>query len=255
MRIYSAVVAACGVVALSALTVPAAHADEKFGDTDITGVVVNDGRPVVVGTSARTVTVEVTATDPSGIEQINATLYHGPFDAPDSTVTSAAACGATADTTTTCTLTFTLAPGTAPATDAQAGAWSVSAYAIAPDSDAVFLDGAATFHVQRDTQVSVAATPERVRRGRALTVTGGVRNAGWATGASVPAEAGQPVELQFRPKGGSAYCTLKTVRTAADGTLSTTVRAYADGSYRWSYAGAAGTAAAVSAGAFVDVVG
>ncbi|MFJ9022799.1 hypothetical protein ACIRPU_22920 [Streptomyces sp. NPDC102259] len=58
-----------------------------------------------------------------------------------------------------------------------------------------------------------------------------------------------------RPSG-----TVKAVRTAADGTLSTTVRGYADGSYLWSYAGTAGTAAAVSAGAvsagaFVDVVG
>lgn len=255
MRMYSAVAAACGVVALSALAVPAAHADERFGDTDITGVVVNHGEPVVVGTSARTVTVEVTATDPSGLDQINATLYHGSFEAPDATVASKAACGATTDTTSTCTLTFTLTPGAVPATDAQAGAWNVSAYAIAPDSDAVFLDTAATFSVRRDTQLTVAATPQRVRWGRTLTVTGDLRNAGWTTGAPVPAPAGQPAELQFRPKGSSAYCAVKTVRTASDGTLSTTLRAYADGSYRWSYAGTAATAAAVSPGAFVDVVG
>lgn len=120
MRMSSAVAAACGVVALSALTVPAAHADERFGDTDITGVVVNDGNPVVVGTDARTVTAEVTATDPSGLQQVNATLYHGPFGAPDSTVASTAACGPTVATTTTCTLTFTLTPGTAPADDSLA---------------------------------------------------------------------------------------------------------------------------------------
>ncbi|MFE3266545.1 DUF5707 domain-containing protein [Streptomyces sp. NPDC059215] len=250
----SAVAAACGVVALSALTVPAAHADERFGDTDITGVVVNHGAPVVVGAGARTVTVEVTATDPSGLQQIDATLYHGSFAAPDSTVASTGACGPTGAVTTTCALTFTLTPGTAPADDSQAGTWHLSAYAIAPDSDAVFLDSAATVGLLRDSQVSVAA-PERVRRGRALTVTGGVRNTDWATGASVGAEAGRPVALQFRPKGSGTYCTLKTVRTAAGGTLSTTVRADGDGSYRWSYAGTAGTAPAVSAGTFVDVTG
>lgn len=255
MRMSSAVAAACGVVALSALTVPAAHADERYGDTDITGVVVNDGNPVVVGTGARTVTVKVTATDPSGLQQVNATLYHGSFSAPDSTVASAAACGPTTDTTTTCTLTFTLTPGTAPANDSLAGSWNLSAYAIAPDSDAVFLDSAATVSVLRDSQVTVDTTPKPVKWGHVLTVTGGVRNADWATGASVGAEAGQPVSLQFRPRGSSTYCTLKTVRTAADGTLSTAVRAYSDGYYRWSYAGTAGTAAAVSAGAFVNVVG
>ncbi|WP_095852919.1 hypothetical protein [Streptomyces sp. Ag82_O1-15] len=156
----SAVAAACGVVALSALTVPAAHADERFGDTDITGVVVNDGNPVVVGTGARTVTAEVTATDPSGLQQVNATLYHGPFGAPGSTVASTAACGPTVATTTTCTLTFTLTPGTAPADDSLAGDWHLSAYAIAPDSDAVFLDSAATVSVLRDSQVTVEATPK-----------------------------------------------------------------------------------------------
>lgn len=255
MRMSSAVAAACGVVALSALTVPAAHADERFGDTDITGVVVNDGNPVVVGTGARTVTAEVTATDPSGLQQINATLYHGSFGAPDSTVASTAACGPTVATTTTCTLTFTLTPGAAPADDSLAGDWHLSAYAIAPDSDAVFLDSAATVSVLRDSQVTVDASPKPVKWGRVLTVTGGVRNADWAAGTSVGAEAGRPVSLQFRPKGSSTYCTLKTVPTAAGGTLSTTVRAYTDGSYRWSYAGTAGTAAAVSAGTFVDVIG
>lgn len=255
MRMSSAVAAACGVVALSALTVPAAHADERFGDTDITRVVVNHGDPVVVGTSARTVTVEVTATDPSGLDQVNATLYHGSFGAPDSTVASAAACGPTAAATTTCTLTFTLTPGSAPADNALAGDWHVSAYAIAPDSDAVFLDSAATLSVLRDSQVTVATSSKSIRRGRVLTVTGGVRNADWATGTSVGAQADLPVSLQFRPRNSSTYCTLKTVRTGAAGALSTTVHASTDGYYRWSYAGTASTAAAVSAGAFVDVVG
>ncbi|MEU0964712.1 calcium-binding protein [Streptomyces sp. NPDC005917] len=253
MRFYSAAAAACGVIALSAIAVPAAHADETFGDTKITSVVVNSGNPVVVGTSARTVAVEVTATDPSGFDAINATLYHGSYAAQDSTVASTAACGPTTDATSTCTLTFNLNPGTAPANDSLAGAWSVSAYAIAADSDAQFLDSAATFNMQRDTQLTADATPEPVRYGRILTVTGGVQNAAWATGSYVAAAAGQSVDLQFRRAGCTTWSTLKSATTAADGTVSTTVRAYDDGDYRWSYAGTAGTAAAVSAADFVDV--
>jgi hypothetical protein len=80
-----------------------------------------------------------------------------------------------------------------------------------------------------------------------------VQHADWATGAYTAAEAGRPVDLQFRAEGCPTYTTVKTVRTAADGTLSTTVRAVSDGSYRWAYAGTADTAAAVSAGDFVDV--
>ncbi|MFD9332082.1 calcium-binding protein [Streptomyces sp. NPDC060065] len=254
MRFYSAVAAACGVVALSALTVPAAHADEKFGDTEITGVVVNGGDPVVVGTTERTVTVEVTATDPSGLSEINATLYHGTYGAQDATVPSAAACGPTSDATTTCTLTFVLKPGTTPANDSLAGTWSVSAYAVSADIDAHFLDSAATFAVQRDTKVTADATPEPVKWGKVLTVTGGVQNAAWATGTYAAAEAGRPVALQFRKKGCTEYTTVKTVKTAADGTVSTTVRAYTDGDYRWSYAGTPTTAAAASEPDYVDVV-
>ena len=253
MRINSAVAAVCGVVALSALAVPAAHADERFGDTDITGVTVNDGAPVVVGTSARTVTVEVTATDPAGFEQINATLYHGSFEAQSATVSPDTACGATTDTTSTCRLTFTLTPGTAPADDTLAGAWSVSAFAIAADSDAVFLNSAAGFSVLRETQVTADAAPERVKWGKTLTVTGAVRHAQWATGTYGPAAAGQAVELQFRKKGCTTFTTLKTVPTTAGGTVTTTVRAYADGYYRWSYAGSTNTAAAVSEADYVDV--
>ncbi|WP_405931200.1 hypothetical protein [Streptomyces sp. NBC_00827] len=148
------------------------------------------GAPVVVGTTERTVTVEVTATDPSGLSEINATLYHGAYGAQAATVPSAAACGPTADATTTCTLAFALKPGTTPGDDSLAGTWSISAYAVSADIDAHFLESAATSAVQRDTQV--------------------------------PADA--------------------------------TVRAYADGDYRWSYAVTAGTAAAVSAADYVDVV-
>lgn len=253
MRMYSAVAAACGVVALSALAVPTAHADETFGDTQITSVIVKSGSPVVVGTSARTVTVQVTATDPSGFFEINAKLYHGSYAAPDSTAASTAACGPTDAATSTCTLTFDLAPGTAPADDSLAGAWSISAYALANDSDAQFLENAATFSLQRESRLTVDATPEPVKFGKLLTVKGSVQNADWAAGAFVPAGAGQSATLQFRPAGCGTWSTLKTAVTAADGTLSTTVRAYADGDYRWSYAGTATTAAAVSPADHVDV--
>ncbi|MEU2431021.1 calcium-binding protein [Streptomyces sp. NPDC007861] len=253
MRVKSVVVAASGVLALSALAVPAAHADVKTGDADITSVVVNGGEPVVVGTTDRTVTVNVTATDPSGFWQINATLYHGSVNSPDGSVRSTAACRPTTATTSTCTLTFNLKPGTALTDDALAGTWNVTANALANDGDTVFLDNAATFTMQRDTQVTAEAAPETVKWGKSLTVTGGVQHASWATGAYAGAEAGQPVELQFRPEDCEEYFTVKTVPTAADGTVSTTVRAYLDGSYRWSYAATAGTAAAVSADDFVDV--
>ncbi|MFZ3494748.1 hypothetical protein ACODT5_16260 [Streptomyces sp. 5.8] len=53
-----------GALALSALAVPAAQADGSHGDNDITKVVVNGGKNVVVGaTTAKTLTGAVTATE------------------------------------------------------------------------------------------------------------------------------------------------------------------------------------------------
>ncbi|TFV32844.1 hypothetical protein E4K10_26030 [Streptomyces sp. T1317-0309] len=106
--------------------------------------------------------------------------------------------------------------------------------------------------MQRDTQVTVDATPEPVNGARpspsraACSTPTGDRRVHRRRG-------GRPVQLQFRAEGCHDYTTVKTVRTTANGTVSTTVRASSDGSYRWVYAGTADTAAAVSAADFVDV--
>ncbi|KQX83279.1 hypothetical protein ASD48_08820 [Streptomyces sp. Root1310] len=59
--------------------------------------------------------------------------------------------------------------------------------------------------------------------------------------------------LQFKKKGSTTYTTVKTVKTSSTGALKTTVKAAADGYYRYSFAGTTTTPAVSAAGDFVDV--
>jgi hypothetical protein len=61
------------------------------------------------------------------------------------------------------------------------------------------------------------------------------------------------VQLQFRKNGTSAYTVVKTIKTAANGDLKTTVKANVDGYFRYVFAGTATTGALGAAPDFVDV--
>ena len=112
--------------------------------------------------------------------------------------------------------------------------------------------GLAAPAVQRHSRLTVNASPEPVAKGRTVTVTGSLTRANWDThtyaGYTV-----QPVRLQFREKGGSAYTTLKTVTTDGHGNLRTTFKASADGYWRYSFAGTPTTPAVSAAGDYVEV--
>jgi hypothetical protein len=61
------------------------------------------------------------------------------------------------------------------------------------------------------------------------------------------------VKLQYKKKGSSTWSTVKTIKTSSTGALKTTVKASADGSYRYVFAGNSTTAAVTSASDYVDV--
>jgi hypothetical protein len=96
------------------------------------------------------------------------------------------------------------------------------------------------------------ATPEPVKKGKTVTVSGKLTLADWEAGMYAGSKE-NPVRLQFRKKGNSAYTTVKTVRTGAAGALRTTVKASVDGYYRFSCAGTTSASALNSAADFIDV--
>ncbi|WP_406355243.1 DUF5707 domain-containing protein [Streptomyces sp. NBC_01635] len=264
MRIRATVAAVSGALALSALAVPVSQASNpSFALTRanaapvISKVVVNSGKPIVLGTTAtKKVTVSVTASHSSGIEDAlsyiwrgrdsNPNLYGFGFH-PDG---ERAKCKAANATTSTCTLTITVDPGYLWNTNATT--WRV--YASAWGRDGNFTENArfSSVRFQRLSRLTVNASPEPVKKGRTITVTGKLDRANWDT-RKYAGYASQSVKLQFRKKNSSTYTTVKTVKSSNTGTLKTTVKAVEDGYWRWSFAGTTSTPAVNATGDFVDV--
>ncbi|MFE6481626.1 DUF5707 domain-containing protein [Streptomyces sp. NPDC057757] len=278
MRIRASVAVVTGALALSALAVPAAQADSSNpvssfaksvqpngavgatdfvdGDTTISNVVVNGGKAVVVGATAKkTVTVSFTAKDDSGIEWGTAILWHGStFETADGGAVpneEEAVCTTVNATTSTCKHTFTIDPRV-DLLNKFAGGWKVWALAQGKDADYVQKDNVKGFSLQRASQLTVNAAPEPVAKGKTITVTGKLTRADWETNKNVGVS-GQSVVLQFRKAGTTTYTNVKGIKSASGGALKTTVKASVDGYYRFSYAGIASTAAVSATGDYVDV--
>ncbi|MCX5056208.1 MULTISPECIES: DUF5707 domain-containing protein [unclassified Streptomyces] len=258
MRMRATLGVVTGAVALTALAIPAAQADEVHGDTTISNVVVNGGKPVVVSATAKkTITVTFTVKDNSGVKSAMAILWHGSdFDHSDSGAVANssdhyASCSAVSATTSNCKATFDFKPGYN-TINAVAGTWKVWGIASGKDADFVQKDNVRTFKVQRLSKLTANAAPEPVKKGKTLTVTGRLTRANWDS-AKYSGYAGQPVKLQFRKAGSSTYTTLKTVTADSAGNLKTTTKATADGYFRYSFAGTSTTPAVSAGGDYVDV--
>lgn len=254
-RAIFAVLAAA--TALGGLTGPPASADEVVGDIQITDVSVNGKKNIVVALADKTVTVSVTATDPSGIWDADFHLWRGTDpDNPDGYITpnentTPADCVAASATTSTCSKTFTFEPDWW-LTNADAGTWKVGVTVSANDGSWIVRDAYTTTRLQRHSQLTANAAPEPVAKGKTLTVTGKLSRANWDT-LDYRGYSNQPVRLQFRKAGSTTYTTVKTVYTSSTGGLTTTVTAAEDGYWRWDFAGTSTTPAVRATGDFVDV--
>ncbi|MFG2952133.1 hypothetical protein ACGF5O_00195 [Streptomyces sp. NPDC048291] len=265
MRIRPAVAAvslATGLSALAASVAPtAASAADRAApsDTVFTHVVVDGGKDIVLGlTTKKTVTITWTATDPDGVAASWAYLWHGPntddadgilplYPPPGTCTVSAAD-----PTTSTCRASFAVDAARDLDHNALAGTWKVLAGAQDRTDDWTEIDAAGTARVERLGKVTVNASPEPVKKGRTVTVTGRLTRANWESGGYTGYQ-GQSVKLQFRKKGSSTYTTLKTVTSGGAGALRTTTEAKTDGYFRFVFAGTATTGPATAAGDFVDV--
>ncbi|MEU6542925.1 hypothetical protein [Streptomyces sp. NPDC046859] len=310
MRIRATVAAVSGALALSALAVPAAQADggpshgkdaireavqaarQAAGNSDrstfaaqdtgepyaldltFSSVKVNNGKPIVVGTT-NTVTVPVTYKVTHAAElDVNAPevfldveIYRGSSYADATNVLLGddwPVCTPTTSTTATCKGTLDIYPGYE-LTNADATSWKAGGYAYDfndqdPMSDDIDWDQVgftmqgdlASTSLQRYSKLTVNASPEPVTKGKTITVTGKLSRANWDDG-KYHGYTNQSVKLQFRKKDSSTYTTLKTIKSNSTGELKTTVTATVDGYFRYSFAGTSTTPAVSAAGDFVDV--
>ncbi|MEV8317250.1 calcium-binding protein [Streptomyces sp. NPDC059900] len=276
MRIRATVAALSGTLALSALVVPAAQAadgpnvpkfapfaanapaDEVEGDTKITKVTVNGGKNIVLGTTdKKKISIAVTATDPEGIYDADAALWHGTdvesdIDGLIFSDEGGVTCKVVNATTSTCTAKVTVDPKLDLYSNILAGKWKVSAYAIGNDGDYIDKDVVASTSIQRNARLTTNASPEPIKKGKTLTVTGALTRANWET-SKYAGYTKQSVKLQYKKKGAASYSTLKTITSDSKGNLKTTVKASADGYYRYVFAGTSTTPAVTSTSDFVDV--
>ncbi|GAA3903362.1 hypothetical protein GCM10022629_03160 [Amorphoplanes auranticolor] len=235
---------------------PATPPDETAGSTKITSVAVNGGADLAFGVSgARAFTATFTAADPSGIADGDAYLYHGGYSAPDGVVLASgpADCAKISNTSSVCTARFVMDVRVDAARNALAGAWTVAAWARAADGLG-FADrhAAGAFSVKRGTKLIVNAYPEPVKKGKTITVTGTLTRAGWETW-TYQGYGARTATLQYIKRGTTAWKAVKTVKADAKGQLKTTVKASADGSFRWTYAGDAASTATTGASDYIDV--
>jgi hypothetical protein len=257
MRIRATAAVSLGALALAGLAVPAAQATGKVpydggaGDTRITKVVVDgDNKAAISTNAAKTISISVTATDNSGIKSAEHFSLSGPDYGFEMTGTPT--CKVINATTATCTASIKIDPRTDYLTNKNAGTWYVDAWIDAKDGDFVWKQKAGSFFFQRASKLTANASPEPVKKGKTLTVTGSLTRANWQT-LKYGGYGAQSVKLQYKKKGSSAWSTVKTIKTSSTGALKTTVKASADGSYRYVFAGNSTTAAVTSASDYVDV--
>ncbi|MFJ8633924.1 hypothetical protein [Streptomyces sp. NPDC093568] len=295
MRTRATVAAVSGALALSALAVPAAQADDSAASyPDVAKVreatsVRAEGEPyalnvsfsnvkiakaVKVGTTGR-VSTAVTYTLTHGTDVnikaadfvTDAFIYRGSDLRPDHRLfgDKPAKCTATSATTADCKGTIEVYPAAHELLNTDAGTWRAAAEATAfngqdPAGETFDISkvgyktqaNRGTTLVQRASKLTVDASPEPVKKGKPITVTGKLSRANWDRG-TYNGYVEQPVKLQFRKKDGDTYTTLKTVKTNATGNLKTTVTATEDGYFRFTFAGTTTTPAATPAGDYVDV--
>ncbi|MFF0205951.1 calcium-binding protein [Streptomyces sp. NPDC005017] len=247
-RAATTVVASLTVLNLSAST---ATAETREGDTQILAASVNGGRPLVIGTPAEaSFTATVTASDPSGIDYIDALLYRGPFTAPTGALAAAVKhpCTTVNATTTRCSFEFVM--GENWLHNGDAGTWRLFVDTAALDGD-YHRKAAASVSVLRTSKVTANAAPEPVTKGKPITVTGALSRVNW-NDARYDRYANQPVRLQFRTPTGT-YATVRTITASPTGYLKTTVTATRDGYWRYSYPGNTTTGPANAPGDYVDV--
>ena len=278
MRKLAIGIAASGALALTGLVAPVASAATS-PDLVFSAVTVNSGKAVVVGTTATVkVPVTYTLTRPSDLTVDYKTtfagvlLYRGtlgrmaneidPEAVPTCTTT------ATTDTTVTesCKEILAIDPEASLYSASDATTWKAAGLYSKIDQDDDDSDGHISLgynydawgplgsgvQIKRAAKVTANASPEPVRKGRTITVTGKLTRADWETG-SYSGYTSQKATLQFRAKNSTSYTTLKTVTSGTGGALKTTTTATKDGYYRYVFAGTATTGAATAAGDYIDV--
>ncbi|MFI0963869.1 calcium-binding protein [Streptomyces sp. NPDC021080] len=259
MRKLTLGAALAGAAAMAGLLAPGAQATEVVGNVDLGHFKITGGggagNDVVLGTTdSRTITVQLEASDNSGITVADFTLFHGSTlakaDAVLKSTETAPGCKASG-TSSVCTRHFTINPRR-DLHNSLAGTWKVAVDVHAKDGDYVKTEGYTTFFMQRFSKLTADAAPEPVKKGSSLTVTGKLSRANWDTH-DYRGYAGQRGYLEFRTPGTDYYQSLGYTPSSTTGTLSAKVTASSDRYWCYEFRATMTTPGVKATGDFVDV--
>ncbi|MGW4908727.1 hypothetical protein [Streptomyces sp. NPDC004270] len=249
---------------------PAAHATNSaqtvrpkdgIGSISFSKGVVNGGKDIVLGTTTnKSVTATYTASSSSGVALTQAFLWQGTDPSSTDTITGALGTDddpvCTESTTQTgvysCKAVFNIHAATDMKNNGVAGTWKLALGGYDLSASASFDDNVGTGKIKKASKLTVNATPEPVKKGKTVTVTGKLTRANWDNG-TYGGYAGQKVVLQFRKKTSSTYTNVKAITAGTGGALKTTTKATVDGYFRFSFATNATTGASTATGDYVDV--
>ncbi|GAB3182897.1 hypothetical protein [Streptomyces incanus] len=253
-----------GAFALVAFTAPPAQAADT--GVKVTNMVVNKGKPIVVGISEEKYpSVSFRMTWPAGHSSRDITAF--PYLYHDTTAAKGLDKGGIY------TGSVTYYDATPRAADVDGDLYIDPRWTLDSNNDATTwkiavwvrlwatgtklkaeenLTGFGTVQVKRAARATVNASPEPVAKNKTLTVTGKLTRADWAKHAYT-GYGSKLAKLQFRKAGTSTYTTVKTVRANSTGALKTTVKATTDGYWRWTFGETSTTGGATAAGDYVDV--
>ncbi|WP_328396147.1 hypothetical protein OHS70_10880 [Streptomyces sp. NBC_00390] len=261
------VAALVGALALTVLTAPPAQA-AATGIT-VSDIVINGGRPVVVGTTqVKEPALSFRISLPAGYSTADPFRYDAhPFLYHDTTPAKGAdnggiyvggyTCYEQSARTARCEGNLYIDPPYRLDSGNDATTWKIGVVKRLWKADGglkaeEYNTAPGGVRVQRAAKVTVNASPGPVTKGRALTVTGGLTRADRVKH-KYTGYGSQSVELRFRKADSSACTTVKKVKTSSTGALKTTVTASADGYRRFVFGGTTTTGTATATGDFVDV--
>ncbi|MFE9170611.1 hypothetical protein ACFYNZ_13985 [Streptomyces kebangsaanensis] len=258
-------VVVAGTLALGAFTAPSAQAADT--GVKVSNLVLNKGKPIIVGTSAEVApTFTYRLSWPSGLKQSDVNpalyLYHGTtaakgVDKGRPIFTGSTICYEAGPVAANCEGELYIDPRYTLDSNNDATTWKSAVWIRVWDAkgklkNEEYLPLSPTVRVKRAAKVTVDASPEPVAKGGKLTVTGKITRADWVKH-KYTGFGGKAAKLQFRKAGTSTYKTVKTVKANSTGALKTTVTASADGYWRWTFGETNTTGGATAAGDYVDV--
>lgn len=232
MRRRSAVLLVSGVLAVGGILLPSIQQQASHGDTRILGVVVNGGKPIVLGASGSAdFAFSITAEDKSGIKSVGSIgIWSANYGI---LVPSKASCRATSKTVSVCTGTSSVSVPKRQIYDDMAGSWFLQATANANDGDKRTEDKAGRFKILKQVTATLYGATTPVAKGQPFSVSGQLLKPDWKSQQMV-ANPGAKAQLEFCTVADcSRTKVVATAKANSSGNVSVTVRAAQTGTYLW----------------------